>query len=300
MSVVISVDNDSLSVIDGSVKGKTAVVRSFKRVELPKNTVDNGKINNMQQAREALAKALEGAQVKKAGIVFESSKILFREIVLPITRAKETREMVKNEMANIVGLSGGLVSDYIALKRDAEARTDTLLAFAVEGGIIQGFIDLLADGGIKCSSVDIEPNCLGKTLDFIGCGEGVYCVIKLNKESIDICLIDGGCPVLSRAIRLNLELLLETDALNIGADEIADNFSNIVQFQKTRNNARNIEGIFIIGNMDKQEALANDIGKRTGIECRVLGESGLISSGGDFSLISGAEAFGGLIRRNGK
>ncbi|MCU4295764.1 fimbrial protein, partial [Brevibacterium permense] len=93
---------------------------------------------------------LKGSEVS---LSIPPSQIIIRRMTIPSTNAKQVEQLVKLEVETALHLPfENPVYDYLPTGKDEE--NTHLLVFAAPRGLVEDYVELLSDAGIKVSAVE--------------------------------------------------------------------------------------------------------------------------------------------------
>jgi hypothetical protein len=290
-----------MTYLEGDInkQGKAVITKACKE-ELPRNVINNGLINDADTLGVKLSEFISRYSIsaKNVDLVIGVGRVLSRELVLPLSKEKELRFMVQNEVYRSVGSDDEYIVDYIVSSTDEENKTCKVVAYAISTRVIKNFIDFMDDAVIGCKTLDFTTNCLGKLVAKYDAEGIITSCCAINRDAITMTLLDRGVPVLSRNYKIDYEMFKRPETVDIAVEELADHYNRLVQFQTSRNREERITGFYFTGNFDGlgdiNAKFKNFVG---GISSVFWNDTTWLSAPDDFDINEYAYAVGALVGR---
>ena len=166
--------------------------------------------------------------------------------------------------------------------------------------VLQEYLDVLQEAGLRCEAVDIATNCAGKL--FHACYPEIptAIVLQINEASVDLRLLENDFCVFSRHIRLNANRLLQDGGIELLAEELADHVNKILQFQTTRHKQQRVGNVLLLCNLDNRQMLMDKLSALLEPECTffALGSHVKMAPGINIGAMECARGLGAAIRKN--
>ncbi|RUT31703.1 fimbrial protein [Paenibacillus zeisoli] len=177
--------------------------RSFLPLQ-PGMIIEN-EIADKENFRELLQnwvqeKGLKGSEVS---LSIPPSQIIIRRMTIPSTNAKQVEQLVKLEVETALHLPfENPVYDYLPIRKDEE--NTHLLVFAAPRRLVEDYVELLADAGIKVSAVETSATALARAIG-VGRSESFTETMLIHQDGahLDIYMFHAGQPIFMRSINLN-------------------------------------------------------------------------------------------------
>jgi len=163
----LGLDLSDLSVkliqIDKSVRGYA--VRSYARADILNNGIRDGEIQNPEEVKNAIKRALEKSLPQKPNTrrvvcSIPETKAFLRIIEMPKMSKKEMDEAIKWEIEENIPLSIDKVYyDYQVLEKklgEDDGRHKNVLIVAVSRSIVDSFIEVVQDAGLEVMGMEVE------------------------------------------------------------------------------------------------------------------------------------------------
>lgn len=177
--------------------------RSFLPLQ-PGMIIEN-EIADKENFRELLQnwvrdKGLKGSEVS---LSIPPSQIIIRRMTIPSTNAKQVEQLVKLEVETALHLPfENPVYDYLPVGKDEE--NTHLLVYAAPRGLVEDYVELLSDAGIKVSAVETSATALARAIG-VSRNETFTNTMLIHQDGahLDIYMFHAGQPIFMRSINLD-------------------------------------------------------------------------------------------------
>ncbi|BDF57933.1 pilus assembly protein PilM [Christensenellaceae bacterium] len=155
----IDIGSKFLKIIQGngdrSIKTKKEVLS-----EMPENCVHNGVVTDFEQVAKTIQNVLAEERItdKKAVVTMSSPDIVVRELTLPKTTPKNTRQMVESELEDFLAGERYAI-DYLTR---ADAEHTRVLVFGIDQKLADGYKAMLVSAGLTPVALDVHANAVRK------------------------------------------------------------------------------------------------------------------------------------------
>lgn len=144
-------------------------------------------------------KGLRGSTVN---LSIPPSQMIIRKMTIPSTVDKQIDQLVKLEVETGLHLPfENPVYDYVITGQDENE--SQLIIFAAPRKVVQDYVDVLEDAGLKIKSVEVSATALARSI-VAGYGHSFNetMLIHLEQSLLDIYMFRSGNPVFMRTINL--------------------------------------------------------------------------------------------------
>lgn len=168
MARILSIEfnNRSIKVLEGSKGSNSLTV--FKSIYLvaPLNSIDDGKIIDMDAVVEIIKNAFIENKIKTKNAIFiiNTNSIITRNIELPLLKSKsETMSMIKNELEQLMPVD---LSQYkLVYKKTENVSVDNLqngkyMVYGLPINILNSYLELAEKLNLNISALDLSFNSL--------------------------------------------------------------------------------------------------------------------------------------------
>lgn len=249
---VVYISSQNIQVLSGSADSNDMIrVEDFITIPIEEGSMINGVITDDQSLREHLETVKEHG-VKECSLVIDSGQILTKNAIVPFMNKKQLLQFVQDELASIDASSTDLVYDYSVLTDKIEGtNTGEILCCGVERKLIESYIELFENVGIKLNVIDVSINAVTKlTQELPELENKTYIISILDGNNVSSFLFEKNKYVFSNHARLFSER--GSDAFNI---EMSGNISQLIQFNKAQHSEHAIEIAYFCNLEEKEEEL---------------------------------------------
>ncbi|MDR1013542.1 MAG: hypothetical protein LBL86_00985 [Coriobacteriales bacterium] len=233
-----------LRLLVGSVSGRQATVDEFREIPLPERSTINGIITD----RDAMLRFFGGVSQEfgpyrqDAALVIESGSIRTRLMTLPAVRQKRLPAFVRQEFGETGGEKDD-VFDFAVLGPDRRQGGVEVLGIAAGKALLRSYLDVLETAGFRVRRIDVGANALVKAARFVPQLRASSSILMHSDDgALTIALFEQGRYRISQRYRL-----LHAPASPGHFQEVADNLSSMVQFQRSQHRDLSIETIHVLG-----------------------------------------------------
>lgn len=171
---------------------------------LPKGMIVDNHIADRQGLSDLLHRWVkkEGLRGSQVSLSIPPSQIIIRKMTIPSTNRKQLDQLVRLEVETGLHLPfDNAVYDYIVT--DTDESSTQLLVFAAPGGLIDSYIELLHEAGLKVQNIEISATALARAVvlrENMTFSDTM--LIHLDRTMLDVYLFHGGHPLFLRTINL--------------------------------------------------------------------------------------------------
>ena len=246
----IEIDNRNIKILEGSKSGASLSVYKSIFLDVPSNSVDDGKIIDMDSVVEIIEKALVENNIKTKSAIFtiNTNSIITRNIELPILKSKaDTMSMIKNELDQL--LSVDLNQYKLIYKKLEKVMVDEVekgkyIVYGLPIGIYNHYIELSEKLKLEMVALDLSFNSLDKIAENKVAING-YTL----KSSSATAFIDFGYNNITFSVLNNGKNDFSRISSN-GIHDMVRNFSTVYNLNK-EDALREIEKLSLVENHEK-------------------------------------------------
>lgn len=206
----IEIGNRNIKILEGSKKGSNLVVYKSIFLDAPSNSIEDGKIIDIDLVVETIENGLLENEVKTKNAIFtfNSNSIITRNIELPLLKRKsETISMIKNELEQLLSVD---LSQYKLIFK----KTETFKVEEVEKAkyIVYGlpiemynkYIELAEKLNLEAMVLDLSFNSLDKivqkhvVVNNNSFSNSVAAFIEIDYSTISFSVLNNGKNDFSR------------------------------------------------------------------------------------------------------
>lgn len=210
------------------------------QAELPEGCLINGIITNEAALTAALKEffSANALPAKRVALVLGGSQFQHKVLTLPDLPDKKLRSIVTKELG--MGAGSQTLDDWMLLRRDMKAHSQTVLATRVERSVIEGLLSAAKGAGLTLCCIDTGLSCLIKLVRAIPALAGrTFILLAFDGENLAALLFVQGQYSYSTRSRL-----FNTRGTPEAAAEIAQKLSGILQFHLTNKSDHRITDVY--------------------------------------------------------
>lgn len=236
MQNVIYINNDMIQIIRAEYNGSFDIKNNIS-LQLNTGSIINGTILNSEEIQDQLLEYKE--YLKGATVLIDSSSILVKKLELPSMNEKQVHEVLKFELG-VQDLKDEYIYDANTISGKNNA---SVLGCAVPKSLVESYVNLFDEMGVKISRIDIATNTITK---FINSQKNLFdssfILNIISGDNLISFLFENGQYKLS-----NRNRLMSQPENNEYINEIFSKFSSMLQFSKSQKSEYNIETSYYIG-----------------------------------------------------
>ncbi len=217
--IAFDIGAENIKIADAVYEKGKIVVNDFWIIPTPPNSFENGNILKPDLIAEAVSQKVDIRRLKAKGavVLVTGDSVIDREVVLPKMTEKELKNVIMFEADQYfpVDLTTYKV-DYKIIEEisDEDGKKYRVFIVAVPIDILDGYINLMNEFGMKIEVMDIPANALAK---FVTLEAGLsspennssLAVIDLGASTSRVIMIDGGKFRFERMIKFGINDLTE-------------------------------------------------------------------------------------------
>lgn len=297
--VGIDIGTSSIKIAEITFSENGPLLRRINNMDLPRDIIENGYINDVAQLTETLRQAIAMSAItaKQAVIAVGGQAIFVREVVLPVMNTEELREALRWDMDKYIPYQPeSYFFDFAKIGSEKNEMEQRILLAAAPHDIVNAIVAAVKAVGLKPIAVDIEPLAIYRTLEE---AENSL-IIDIGELETQVTVFQKGTLAVTRAIAMggnkftqvtmnvleldfneaeNLKqrqksLLSHPDLsaepseidrqLRLVADDLAREVRRTVEYYQIQNRESTIDKIVVTGGGAKLDNLAEHLSIRLG------------------------------------
>ena len=240
--------------IMGESDGKNIKVDNFATSLIPQGAMINGIITDEDAMINLLSEMNTEYLLAKedTNLVIDSNSILTKLIDVPPLSEGQILEFVEREFSQYGKEEGAeKIYDYSVINPHAESGGVTILAVGVSKGLIESYQSVFLNAGFNLKGINIGINAQIKLANFLPqLLTGTYILAQVDGKNLTFTLFNDGEYSLTNKYRL-----LNMTGTQEWFNEIGDNLSSMIQFNKGQRDTKDIETAYFTG-IEKNETTA--------------------------------------------
>lgn len=260
MATSIYISNERIDIVQGSVKLKKIIVKNVIDIPITEGAIINGVITDEFEITEKLKEAFEKNPKLDKNILLtvDSGSIYTKKLTVPALSVRKLKGIIKENFSEIEGYEN-LLYDFATLDMGDKKDGALVLACAVERELIENYYDIFKKLNIKIKKINISHACAISLISMVGTLlNNTFVISILDKNNMSNLLFVNGIYSYSNRIRL-----VEQRGSAACYQEISNNLSSLIQFNKSEKNGTDIESFYFCGANENEsglfDALSHDL-----------------------------------------
>ena len=205
-SEVLSIDigSSSIKVVVGKLDKNNIVLDNAFMIPMAEDLFKDGQFYDALKVKHILEEALQVNKVRTRTAIctLESSTIITREVVLPLAKPQELKEMVGYEIQQYLPIElDQYIIQYKQLEelREGDTKHVHLLVAALPKTIVESYLTLLESLNLKPLALDVHSNAITKLISptcEINGGDTITdktaAIVDLGHNQINVSILDNG------------------------------------------------------------------------------------------------------------
>ena len=302
----VYVENEGMRVCELTKSSNAVTVKNAFEVPLPTGTVEDGMIQDVEEAAKTLYAALKNNRIKRGKIAFviSSKRIANKEIVLPYMKnQKKIEEIIKANVEDYFPMNN--LEDYIFRHtildtfENAEGKHISVLVMAFQKQMVEGYYQLADMMKMPVITVDYYSNSLYQLLKK-QLNQGTVLAIQMDRNTSNISIMKGKTQLFKRSIPYGRETVIRNladfrglteeeaeetllDPRKVDMELTPDEYSEVIrdfsssvtrvaEFHTSRNPGTTIELVKLMGTGIDLIGFPQVLGRELGIEVTLIKE----------------------------
>lgn len=200
-SIGLSIGTSSIKLIELKKSGKVWKLLHFGMVQLPEDAIVNREIVNPVVVAESLKTLLSQIRLKNKSVctAVSGNSVIIKRMQIDAPNSKEIESQVFWEAEQYVPFDiSEVYLDYQVLGKAPDGKTEVLLV-AVKKGIIDSYMGIVQDGGLKPKVIDVDHFALTHLLDILPVAPGeAAALVDIGAASIKMVITQSGVPLFTK------------------------------------------------------------------------------------------------------
>ena len=217
----LSIDFGShqIKMVVGKQKKDQVIVEEVFRIPIPLKSYENGKILEFESLYQTIKEAVEEHKIDVKSVILgiQSSEFIYREIILPVSKAKELNKMIQVEIRQNLPID---INQYIVQGRVIERiEEDDSPKYRVLVGIVPKdyltpYFQLIERFNWKPIAIDLHPNAISKVIEYSKTineksmiHNKTIAMIDIGFSSIEVIIFENGVLKFNRLLSLGSQTI---------------------------------------------------------------------------------------------
>lgn len=268
MAVSLYCSATHLKVIVGSADANSVRVDNYAMFTLPEGAMINGIITDEEAMIRFLSEVGANMSLFKheAILVIDNNSIRSKVMEMPSVPEAKMLEFISRELGVLTEGESNDVFDYTVLGGKTEGGGSRILAVAVDRGLLNAYRNTLTSAGFNLKSINIGVNAaykIARVSPSLMSGAAILAII--DERNLTLMLFEGGEYKITNKYRI-----LGADDTPEWRQEIGNNISSVIQFQKGQRPTEEISAAYFAGLSPAQTAALNEPLEFLGIQIGIL------------------------------
>jgi type IV pilus assembly protein PilM len=256
--------------------GKRPAMFGLGTVKTPEGAISDGCIIDRRALTDEIRKIapIQRPGLSKAYITLSGTGILVRTVCLPSMKAAQLHNAVGYQAEQLIYNSAkGYITDYSIIGptgRQCQSGITVLIA-AAPSEVVDEYVRLIEDLGMKLAVVDLHGNSAGRFLiaTYPELYDSCFSIVDLGASSAVVTITEKGRPMLIRTVGYGNRCYGQRSD-NRPMRYALDQVCRTVEYYRN-NEKQEISKIILIGGRSNIEAIDRDLTAMTGVECIAIG-----------------------------
>ena len=242
METTMFLSNTGLQIIQGTTSKQNIQIAYFQEYAFSEGTMLDGEIMDEHNVREIL-QTIKKAGIEETRLVIDSGRIIVKSAIAPKLKKKEMRQFVEDELLETKGQAEDLLYDYTVLGSRANNEGENVLCCAMEKKILEPYITIFKEEGIKLTSIDILTNSIIKLVNISNnLSNKTYVLTVVDDKDIKNYLFVKNEYILTSRSRVF------SDRGSVAfVTELTNSLTKLMQFYKTNYKDETLSNIYFAG-----------------------------------------------------
>ncbi len=298
----IDITDRQIKLVRGIHSGNKIRVLDTDIRDLTLGMVSNGYITDVPMVAADLNDIIKSKDIKEkdAIVSITSSSIVYKELLINKPKSLKNTVAIEAMIQSEMGVSNEYNISYtIAGEVEDEEKNKKIkvIATACPQRLVDGYVRLFSHIGLNLRAVNVSNNSVTRLIINTPkmADRMPMLLIQIDKSFLNMNLYEDNQLVFSRFF--NIDPSDYENAPDYVTRAVYDNLFRMIQFIKSRKNAKPLREIMFYGDIDNFIELENAISSFN-IPCHVLTRPNTIVSQKDFDFTHYANAIGAIYHRN--
>lgn len=223
---------------DGTLRNMNTFV-----FDTPENSLENGRITNMEALVTAISNKLSERGIKKEfmNVSYNANDLIERELILPWANPEDLKEMAKFEIQNYlpIDIEKYVLQHKILEEMEEDSRKQyKIMVSVIEKEIVESYLNLIKKLGFKPYRFDVHSNSIDKVVQYLmkdrecSLRDKTVAIIDIGYKNTTTTLFKKGVFQMSQGTEYgcyNMDVLIE-HRTGLGRLELKDYMNKVYNF----------------------------------------------------------------------
>lgn len=265
---IIEIKDNDLSLIQAEVTLNRIVLKGSKNINLE----DSWK-NLLQTTKESsfVSSITSFCDEKKAILILNTSALIYRDMILPKSGARNLTALIRNELKHALNLSQDYLFDYTIISDVIVngKKMNKVLVSAILAPTINEIVEFFEKNGITISRIDVALNSLFTYVDnakIVNKDQNTL-IVDIGAQSIRQYLFEKGKYSYYRTTKGSTDLAFDPQK---SIESAVDTIEKMLQFSLSLGQNSSIDSIALAGSYKDLELLNSEVNQRLGVPCELI------------------------------
>lgn len=270
--LIIEIKDQALTLLSVHYKRSKFVLDKAKTIEMQDSFKNFLLVPKSRNNLMALLKDFSPGNTKTA-ICVSLSSLIYRDIEVPKADEKTTMQLVKNELINALNLSQDYLIDYTILGENIRNgnSTNKVLVSALQANLLNEYIEIFKEAGLRIQSIDVGLNALYKYLNITGqiTKNNTVMIVDVTLNNLRQFLFEKGTYSFYRNTKINRDMEGGVPALIL---EYADHIEKMLKFIHTQGQKDPVDTMLLIGKYSITNKLRNHLNSKLDVQSVLMAQ----------------------------
>jgi len=296
----IDITDKQLRLVRGALNGNKIRVLEVETRNLAAGSISNGYVTDIPMVAGEITDIISTNNIKdkEAIVCINSGSILYKDMVIPKPKKISNSAAIESMILTTMGITKEYNISYSIVgetKDENDQPAIKLLATAVPQRMVDGYIRLFTQLGIKLHQINISNNCITRLILNTPKLEASMplMLVQIDNDFINLNLYEDNQLTLSRYVRVDpYDYNNDEDYIN---QAVYDNLFRTLQFTGQRKDAKPLKEIMFYGQVTDFISLSNAV-SNFNVPSHILNIPNNIVTFCDFDFAEYANAIGAFFK----
>ena len=296
----IDITDKQIRLVRGALNGAKIRVLEVETRDLTAGSVSNGYVTDIPMIAGEITDiiATKNIKDKEAIVCINSGTILYKDLTIPKPKKISNSAAIESMILTTMGITKEYNISYSVIGEEKDENDQPvlkLLATAVPQRMVDGYIRLFTQLGIKLQQINVSNNCITRLILNTPKLESSMplMLVQIDNDFININLYEDNQLSLSRYVRVDpYDYNNDDDYVN---QAVYDNIFRTLQFTSQRKNSKPLKEIMFYGQVKDFISLSNAVSSFN-VPSHILNIPNNIVTFCDFDFAEYANAIGAFFK----
>ncbi len=296
----IDITDKQIRLVRGALNGAKIRVLEVETRDLTAGSISNGYVTDIPMVAGEITDiiATNNIKDKEAIVCINSGSILYKDMTIPKPKKISNSAAIESMILTTMGITKEYNISYSIIGEDKDendAPVLKILATAVPQRMVDGYIRLFTQLGIKLQQINVSNNCITRLITNTPKLEASMplMLVQIDNDFVNINLYEDNQLTLSRYVRIDpYDYNNDDDYVN---QAVYDNVFRTLQFTNQRKDAKPLKEIMFYGQVKDFISLSNAVASFN-VPSHILNIPNNIVTFCDFDFAEYANAIGAFFK----